>query len=146
VRVFHAQYQRDLIAILQAMHLALRSTRGAAVALSAIDVDAQVIRHAGIGNISAVVWVAGVSRGLMSHNGIVGHEARKFQELAYPFPRSATLVLHSDGLATRWNLDGYPGLVVHDPALLAGVLYRDFQRERDDVTILVARATGEAQP
>ena len=36
------------------------------------------------------------------------------------------LVMHSDGLATHWQLDRYPGLAARHPALIAGVLYRDF--------------------
>jgi hypothetical protein len=47
--------------------------------------------------------------------------------------------MHSDGLATQWQLSSYPGLVNKHPALIAGILYRDFRRERDDVTVLVAR-------
>ena len=54
------------------------------------------------------------------------------------------LVMHSDGLATRWQLDKYPGLAMRHPALIAGVLYRDFSRGRDDVTVLVASARGLA--
>jgi hypothetical protein len=49
------------------------------------------------------------------------------------------LVLHSDGLGTRWNLNAYPGLSAHHPSLIAGVLYRDFKRGTDDVTVLVAK-------
>jgi hypothetical protein len=49
------------------------------------------------------------------------------------------LVMHSDGLATHWNLDQYPGLVGRRPSLIAGVLYRDFARGRDDVTVVVAK-------
>jgi hypothetical protein len=52
--------------------------------------------------------------------------------------------MHSDGLLSRWSLDVYPGLARRDPALLAGVLYRDFRRGRDDVTVLaVSRADAE---
>ena len=50
--------------------------------------------------------------------------------------------MHSDGLISHWKLDAYPGLALRDPALVAAVLYRDFQRGRDDVTVLVARAAG----
>ena len=45
----------------------------------------------------------------------------------------------SDGLATRWDLERYPGLLAHHPAVVAGVLYRDFGRARDDVTVVVGR-------
>jgi anti-sigma regulatory factor (Ser/Thr protein kinase) len=130
-------------AILEVAHQALRGTRGAAVAVAEVDLEGRSLRYAGVGNISGVVLVPGADRSLLSHNGIVGHEARKFQEFTYPFPRGALLVMHSDGLGSRWDLDPYPGLSCHDPALVAGVLYRDHQRGRDDVTVLAARAAEE---
>jgi hypothetical protein len=49
------------------------------------------------------------------------------------------LVLHSDGLGSSWDFETYPGLIARDPALIAGVLYRDFTRGRDDVTVLAFR-------
>jgi anti-sigma regulatory factor (Ser/Thr protein kinase) len=142
VRVFRANARSAPAEILRALHGALQSTRGAAIAVAEVDLDAELVRYAGVGNIAGAVLSPGVSRSMVSHNGTVGHGARKFQEFTYPFPAGATLVLHSDGLASRWGLDRYPGLLGQDPSLVAGVLYRDFQRGRDDITVLVARAAG----
>jgi anti-sigma regulatory factor (Ser/Thr protein kinase) len=144
VRVFRAHAGLGPAGVLRAIHAALRATRGAAVAVAEIDVAGEVVRYAGVGNVSGTVLSAGAGRGLMSHNGTVGHEARTVQELAYPYPNGSLLVMHSDGLSSRWNLDAYPGLVGSDPALIAGVLFRDHQRGRDDVTVLVARGEGGA--
>lgn len=137
-RIFHENARLDPAAILQVAHAALRGTRGAAVSIASVDLAGRVVRFAGVGNVCGVI-VGGGSRSMVSHNGTVGHEARKFQEFSYPFPKGALVVLHSDGLATRWDLDAYPGLSARDPVLTAGVLYRDFSRGRDDVTVLVAR-------
>jgi hypothetical protein len=49
------------------------------------------------------------------------------------------MVMFSDGLASHWSLDDYPGLRQRHPTLIAAVLYRDFSRRRDDVTVVVAR-------
>jgi hypothetical protein len=48
-------------------------------------------------------------------------------------------VMHSDGLTASWQLDRYPGLLQHSAALIAGVLYRDFNRGRDDVMVVVIK-------
>ena len=40
--------------------------------------------------------------------------------------------MHSDGLSASWAAERYAGLLARDPALLAGVLYRDHARGRDD--------------
>jgi hypothetical protein len=51
-------------------------------------------------------------------------------------------VLHSDGLSARWSLEDYPGLAERDPALIAGVLFRDFGRDRDDAVVVAVRVRG----
>jgi len=143
VRVFHANAGLEPVPILQAIHAALRSTRGAAVALADIDFTGQVVRFAGVGNIAGTVATRDGTWSMVSHNGTAGHLASRFQEFVYPFPPGALLVMHSDGLTGRWRLDEYPGLSSRDPALIAGVLYRDHKRGRDDVTVLVVREAGK---
>jgi hypothetical protein len=64
---------------------------------------------------------------------------RRVQEFSYPWEPDATLVVHSDGLSTRWRPESYPGLQRHDPAVMAGVLFRDFARARDDASVIVVR-------
>ena len=65
-----------------------------------------------------------------------------FRQYQYPWPAGALLVMHSDGLASHWSLDSYPGLRLRHPALVAAVLYRDHQRGRDDVTVVVGKAAA----
>ena len=130
--------------LLEVMHAALRSTRGAAASVAEIDVAARTVRYAGVGNIAATLWAPGETRSLVSHNGIVGGEMRKVQVFDYAFPPQGLLVMHSDGVSTRWQLEKYPGLALRDPAVIAAVLYRDFCRGRDDATVVVAREVRHA--
>jgi anti-sigma regulatory factor (Ser/Thr protein kinase) len=140
VKAFEATPALEPGPMLAAIHEALRSTRGAAVAVAALDVEGRTVRFAGVGNITGTMLDGGGRvRNFVSHNGIVGHQARRVQEFAYPWDPAALVVLHSDGLSSHWTLDPYPGLVQHHPAVVAGVLYRDFNRGRDDVTVVVAR-------
>ena len=71
-------------------------------------------------------------------NGTPGHNMGVVQEFAYPWRNGSLLLMHSDGVSARWDLETYPGLASRDPALIAGVLLRDFSRKRDDAAILVA--------
>jgi anti-sigma regulatory factor (Ser/Thr protein kinase) len=125
--------------LLKMAHLALRPTRGAAVAMADVDLDSGVVRYAGVGNIAATILDNGNSRSLVSHNGTVGAEMRKVQEFTYPWQSSSILVMNSDGLSTHWKLDPYPGIENKSVLMMAAVLYRDFKRTRDDATVLVAR-------
>jgi anti-sigma regulatory factor (Ser/Thr protein kinase) len=124
---------------LSSIHDGMRHTRGAAGAIAEIDREARLMRFAGIGNVAASVTINGKTRQTVSNNGTLGHVARSFREFAYPWESNGLLVVHSDGLTTRWSLEDYPGLARRHPAVIAGVLYRDFSRGRDDVTVLVCR-------
>lgn len=125
------------------LNAALRNTRGAAASVAFADASSRELQFCGVGNISAAIFdVTGKSRSLVSMNGTLGHENRTFRAYSYPWADGATLIVHSDGLGTRWQLDTYPGLLARDPALVAGVLFRDFARRRDDATVVVVRLGG----
>lgn len=138
IRLFHARVETPPAA-LQSIHDGLRVTRGAVAAVAELSPDAKTLRYAGIGNIVSVV-IDGESRSnLVSMNGTLGHQLRRVQEFTYPWSERSLLLMHSDGLGTQWRLERYPGLVAKDPAIIAAVLYRDFWRGRDDVTVLALR-------
>ncbi len=125
--------------MLEIIHEALRSTRGAAVAVADIDEARHEVRFAGVGNISGIILSPAGNRSMVSHNGTLGYQAHKIQEFIYPWPEEAVLIMHSDGIATRWGLESYPGLLKKHPSLIAGVLYRDFERGYDDATVVAVR-------
>ncbi len=66
----------------------------------------------------------------------------KVQEFTYDWPDAGVVLFYSDGIVTHWSLDAHPALLEYDPAVIAGALYRDFTRKRDDATVLVARRSG----
>ena len=129
--------------LIERLHAALRSTRGAAVAVAEVLWDRRSVRYAGVGNISGRIFSGEAICNMVSHNGTVGLEVRKIQEFTYPWPEDGLLVLHTDGLSARWSLDDYPGLQGRHPALIAGVLFRDHNRVRDDSGVVVLRETGK---
>jgi anti-sigma regulatory factor (Ser/Thr protein kinase) len=131
--------------MLQDSHSALEKTRGAAIAFASLHRGHGVLMFGGVGNISGSLSTSKASRGLASHNGTVGHSMQKVQEFKYPWETESLLILHTDGVSGRWNLDRYPGLRSKHPAIIAAVLYRDFGRAHDDCTVLVARNRQEAE-
>jgi anti-sigma regulatory factor (Ser/Thr protein kinase) len=139
VRVFAEHRGAAPTEIVAAAHAALRHTRGAALGIARVDLARGQLGFTGVGNIGATIVAGGAGRSLVSLAGIVGHESRKIQEFLYPWPEKAVVVLYSDGLQTRWTLDRYPGVTSSDPALVAALLYRDFTRGRDDVTVVAGR-------
>ena len=128
--------------VVATVHAGLRATRGAALAVAELSADQSSIRFSGLGNIAASVVSPAGSKSLVSHNGIAGHEMRKIQEFPYDWPGDAMLVVHSDGVSSRWDLGRYPGLARRDPSVVAGVIYRDYSRGRDDALVVVVRAAA----
>jgi anti-sigma regulatory factor (Ser/Thr protein kinase) len=127
------------LATLTAMHGGAAHTRGAAALVASVDLPSATVTVAGIGNVAAAIVGVDAVRRAASQAGILGHDVRRLREYQYPWPEGAVLIVHSDGLVSHWSLDGYPGLRRRDLALVAAVLYRDFQRGRDDVTVVAAR-------
>jgi anti-sigma regulatory factor (Ser/Thr protein kinase) len=132
--------ENSLEEIVQTVHLALKKTRGAAFAVAKINMEKGVLSFAGVGNISASVVAPGSSRSMASHNGTLGQYLHRVQEFTTPWNPNSILVMHSDGLASRWDLERYPGIWNKPSSLIAAILHRDFSRGRDDVTVLVAKA------
>lgn len=139
VRIFQENPGIPPTDVLELAHDALRKTRGAAVAIAEWDLLEQTLRFAGIGNIAGTILTGDASRSLVSYNGIVGHEMRKAREFSYPCLLGAAVILNSDGLVSQWKLEPAAGWSVRHPALIAGLLYRDYSRGRDDTTVVVAR-------
>lgn len=145
MRTFHAHVEHgpaELVAVLDA---ALRPTRGAAVAIAEILSRRGVVNYAGLGNIAGRIYEGEAVRRLVTTDGTAGTGTRKTHQYTYPWPPDGLLLMHSDGLAGRWDLDGYPGLRSRHPSLIAGVLLRDHRRQRDDVTV-VAVTHAHAKP
>ncbi|VCU68024.1 Serine/threonine-protein kinase RsbT [Pigmentiphaga humi] len=120
-------------------HAALRTTRGAAAAALDADAGSREVRYASIGNVTAR-FVSGLyDKSLVSQNGTVGLQIRTVAEQRAAWPPHAVLVLYSDGITSRWTLDGQPDILHHHPAIIAAFILRGYTRGRDDTTLIVIR-------
>jgi anti-sigma regulatory factor (Ser/Thr protein kinase) len=125
--------------ILRATHESLRMTRGAVAGLALIDRRAATIEYAGIGNADCrVISGAGQTR-FISLNGTLGSRLDRIRVFKEQLPKVVTLVMSTDGISERWDLEHYPGLLGLHPQLLCAVIARDYGRPADDATILCGR-------
>jgi anti-sigma regulatory factor (Ser/Thr protein kinase) len=142
LQCFRTHLESDPEELIRTIHDDLKSTRGAAVGLCTLDPKLGNLSFTGVGNIAGTLW-SGLesdrSRGLASHNGTAGYLMPRVQTIEYPWVPDSLLILQSDGLTSRWNLNAYPGLASRDPGVIAGVLYRDHCRGRDDVTVIAVK-------
>src|SRR5205085_9785352 len=125
--------------VLRATHDALRATRGAVISAAIIDKANERFSSAGVGNIMVRVFNAPEHVSPISTNGTLGARLGQLRVWTYPWIAGATLIMASDGVSASWEMETYPGLLQRSPQLLAGILMRDYARNADDATVLVAR-------
>jgi len=125
--------------IFRAAHAALRPTRGAVMGACLIDAARGTFQYAGVGNIEVRVFNAPEPVRPISNNGTLGARMDKLRVWSFAWAEGASAVLASDGVSASWDMKDYPGLLQRSPQMLAGVLMRDYGRDTDDATVLVAR-------
>ncbi|GGW71016.1 hypothetical protein GCM10010503_55510 [Streptomyces lucensis JCM 4490] len=128
--------------ILRRLHTVLRPTRGAAVAVAQVDTERAELQFAGVGNIGARSLSGDTWTSLISHPGIVGaYFPANVPVRRLPWHRDSLLVLHSDGLPSRWTPPEDPRLLAHDPSVVAATILRDAgspaRPVRDDTSVAV---------
>lgn len=127
--------------VVQRLHDALRKTRGAAVAVATPSHDGSALSYCGAGNIAGRMISGVADFSLMSQHGTAGVQIRSPREQRYDWPPHGLLVLHSDGIASRWSLpDG--ALLRHHPSLIAAWVMLEHRRGSDDATIVVLKGRG----
>ena len=139
LEVFAAHPQADLREAIKATHARLRSTRGAAVTLLRLDADAAQLRSCGAGNVIARVISGDTDRTVLTQHGTAGVQIRTPEETRHAWPAHALVVVHSDGVESRWTPQRLMPVLARDPMLAAALLLRDHSRGRDDATVVVLR-------
>lgn len=125
--------------VVPALHKALRATRGAVIGAAIIDRGEGRFHFSGVGNVMVRVYGAPEHTTPLSANGTLGARLGSLRVWSYPWAEGATLIMASDGVSASWDIESYPGLLQRTPQILAGVLMRDYGRNADDATVLVAR-------
>lgn len=128
---------------IERMHELLRTTRGAAACVAELEPASGAIRYAGAGNIAGRV-LSGISdKSLATQHGTLGVQIRRPEETAAQWVEHGLVILHSDGINTRWGSEHLLPLLQRDPTLAAALLLRDHTRQRDDATVVVLRRRDE---
>jgi anti-sigma regulatory factor (Ser/Thr protein kinase) len=125
--------------VIAAIHAALRSSRGGAVAVADLAPAERRVRFAGLGNIAASVVLGDRKQGMISVPGIAGYQARTIRAFDHELPAGAAVVLHSDGLTEKWRPGQWTALFESTPLVIATALVRDAGVRNDDASVLVGK-------
>jgi anti-sigma regulatory factor (Ser/Thr protein kinase) len=124
--------------LVERAHRRMNHTRGGAIGV--VRVAGQVVRFAGLGNIAAMILADRTRQSMISVPGIAGHQARTIRQFEYAAPAGAAIILHSDGISSRWSPEALPGLNARDPLIVAAALLAEAGTHRDDAGVLVLKS------
>jgi anti-sigma regulatory factor (Ser/Thr protein kinase) len=125
-------------ALLERVHRRMSGTRGGAVGV--VQTGGQLARFAGLGNVAASIVSDGQRKSMISIPGISGVQARTIRQFEYDVPPGSAVILHSDGISSRWEAAALPALEARDPLLIAAVLLAEAGVHRDDAGVLVLKS------
>lgn len=135
LRTFDSTCALPLPEIMQALHRALRHTRGAAIGL--LRLLPGRAEFCGVGNIRMCLVSADAPlQRQESRPGVVGWNLPTPQVRTTPVEAGRLVVLHSDGIEARWAHSPPPALLRLPAELLPVALAHRHRRSRDDATAL----------
>jgi hypothetical protein len=119
-------------------HEALRKTRGAVAVVARFDETNERVEIAGVGNVTPIVASrVEEPRLVVMPVGFVGGTFRSVRPQSLEFHAGDVLLLHTDGVLARFELD--PSLRSLSPAALARALVTMHGSPSDDAACLVAK-------
>lgn len=117
---------------IEAMHAAMRSTRGAAAMVCNFHADGR-LEGCGVGNVELRQSGARVPVALSP--GILGRQVRKFRLFDATLSPGARLFVFTDGISRGFATDEFAGL---DPTAASRAIIDAHGRDHDDSSILIA--------
>ncbi|RFZ82702.1 serine/threonine protein kinase [Mucilaginibacter terrenus] len=126
--------------IIRYLHSSVRKTRGMVATIVVVDITTRKLSIAGVGNISAKLSGPAMSKSHLAYNGIIGHNVpNTMNDQVLDLADYNQLVLCSDGMRSRWEVNKLPAIVRSSITVQAAAIYKDFARRTDDMSVVIAR-------
>jgi hypothetical protein len=112
------------------------------MSLARFDWVSQTVEVGAVGNIAIRFCPAGTSARAISRRGVLRQGARSPRVETVDWQSRSVMVLHSDGVKSRWDCDDLDFQSADTAAQMASDLLRTLGKPDDDATVLVAREAG----
>jgi phosphoserine phosphatase RsbX len=140
VQVINEHTDWPLKDLMHRSHAALHSTRGAVIGLLRLDQKSYKASYVGVGNIGMQVYSRQMIKPI-SKNGILGFRLPTLLELHYIYDPGDIFVLYSDGVSSRFALDGQID-IRQPPQRIADQILAAYGKHIDDATVVVIKTAS----
>jgi anti-sigma regulatory factor (Ser/Thr protein kinase) len=131
---------QELTRMFRGVGRACRATRGVVMAVARFDWGEARLTFGTIGDIAARVFGSREPIHFRIRRGILGGQAPSPVVTHHAWDTGNVLVLHSDGLTSRWRWADFPELPDATATAAARRLLRALAKDNDDATVLVVKA------
>ena len=131
-------WSSDVLDTMQRLHSALKGTIGAGAGLCVVDWVSREMRYAGVGNTVLRTFGSQATR-LISVDGIIGSRFRTPAVQAAPLNESGIILLYTDGVSDRFDIEQYPQIIYHSASAIARKIVDSFGKPYDDATCMAMR-------
>ncbi len=99
--------------------------------------------YGSLGNIEVRLFGSREPANFQLRRGVVGGNAPNVVVTEHAWSRDCILILHSDGLTSRWRQEEFPDIARSPASELAQELLKSLAKEDDDATIVVVKTGGK---
>jgi anti-sigma regulatory factor (Ser/Thr protein kinase)/serine/threonine protein phosphatase PrpC len=133
-------FDRPLPDLFRGADRACRATRGVVMSLARFEYqNRENVTVASLGNISVRVFDSRKQTAALARRGVVGLSSLSPLVTVCPWTPESILIMHSDGVGSRWNWQDFAGLGEQSADRIARELLAKLGKHEDDATVLVAR-------
>jgi serine phosphatase RsbU (regulator of sigma subunit) len=136
--ILRSENSDDLLALIQILHQRLKGGPGAVMIAGKLDSESRVFTFVQIGDSHGKIF-GPRRRSLVGVAGMLGHAIRTPRVRIETLSADDTLVLCTDGVSERYDLDEIQGYQTMPTEALARRIVEQFGKDHDDATCLVVR-------
>jgi anti-sigma regulatory factor (Ser/Thr protein kinase) len=137
-RELRRSWTSDLTRTVERLHEALKGTDGAAAGLCVVNPQSRTANYVGVGN-TVVRTLGRKERGIYSTPGTLGAQIRTPREQTLAIGPGDILVLFTDGVKERFELEDYPQLRYEGAKTIARTIVTRYGKDYDDAGCVALR-------
>jgi anti-sigma regulatory factor (Ser/Thr protein kinase) len=138
VSFLRQSWSSDVVETMHALHESLKGTIGAVAGICVVEAESRSVRYAGVGN-TVIRTIGARPARLHSAAGTLGEQIRGVQEQRLQLNTKNVLVMYTDGVSDRFEIDEYPALLVERADMIAKSIVEKFGKSHDDASCVAVR-------